>query len=273
MKVAMSGLAGPGTNYIGAMIYWMKANRPDGHVAIDAFNFHSYFGEYRTFNGIDVCVGVSPEEFEIVKSISYVIEARDKYFPDKEVWITEFGWDTNYSYETMTACHAYADYTSNDVQAMWLTRAYLLFSACGIDKATMYMVEDMGRNETSIGKYGTCGIYDVDGKAKPSYYYMYTLKNTLGDMTFVAELDSGNDSVWVYQYADEEGNVGYAVWCPTMDDTKVEDFELYVGESGTITLTEAIDGDKDGVQTSLSATNGYVKINVSENPVYVVVNK
>jgi hypothetical protein len=172
----------------------------------------------------------------------------------------------------MTAAHAYANYTSNDVQAMWLTRAYLLFSACGIDKATMYMVEDIGQNETSVGKYGTCGIFDYKGDAKPAFYYMYTLKNTLGNMTFVAELDSGNESVWVYQYADEEGNVGYAVWCPTMDDTKVENFQLNIG-AASATLTEAVNGDTDGVQTQLSATNGVVTFNVSENPVYIVVNK
>ncbi len=280
MKVAMSGLAGIGSNYVGSMIYWMKANREDGQVSMDAFNVHNYCCTTYSLNGVEIKVGAAPEEWTsygidgLANALSYLITARDKYYPEKEVWLTEFGWDTNWSYETMTAAHAYGEYSSRQVQAMWLTRAYLILSALGIDKATMYMCEDVGgtTDEFSVGKYGTCGVFDGQGKAKDSYYYLYTLKETLGNMTFIQEIDSGRGDVWIYQFADEEGNVGYAVWCPTSDGTKVADYELYIGADSAV-LTEAVNEDKDGVQTNLTATNGTVKINVSENPVYVVVNK
>ena len=271
MKVAMAGLAGVGSRYISSMVYWMKANRNDGQVAMDAFNVHSYFCKEFTINGQKVLMGVSPEEYDVIGELTPLLELRDKYYPEKEVWLTEFGWDTAASYATKTACHAYGEYTARQVQAMWLTRAYLMMSAAGVDKATMYMCEDGSTEDTTDNvQYGTCGVYDVNGKEKDSYYYMYTLRNTLYDFTFVQEIDSGREDVWIYQYADEDGNYGYAVWCPTSDGTKVNDFKLYIGADKAV-LVENAYGETHGIKTNLTAADKVVTINVSENPVYVMV--
>ncbi|MBR2296116.1 MAG: hypothetical protein IKA43_01770 [Clostridia bacterium] len=275
IKVAMAGLAGPGGRYITSMCHWLQANRSDGSIAMDAFNFHCYFSHTYQINGTTLQMGVSPEYYGIIDAIHGVIEYRDKYHPDVECWITEFGWDTNPSYETMTAAHAYAEYNAHQVQAMWLVRAYLLFSSCGIDKATMYMCEDVAYDVEAVGKYGTCGVigFDKDGKEykKDSYYYLYTLKNTLGDYRFNRELNSGRDDVWVFEYVNADGKLAYAVWCPTQDGTKVADFQLKVNGSSA-TLVEAVDLDIDGVSKSIPVSNGAVTIDVSENPVYVVMN-
>ena len=349
IKVAMAGLAGIGNNYITSMCYWMRANRSDIHgtwtskndaIAMDAFNVHTYFGEYYVLNGQGVHVGVCPEEYGLVEAMSRLIEFRNKYYPGVEVWLTEFGWDTNESYETMTSSHSYANYTSRDVQAMWLTRAYLLLSSCGVDKATMYMCNDLGDDRTTSGKYGTCGVYGYqytedseivytykgqdcikktvtlnDGKKetryyyvkdggaiptsdnhlvstkmvpKESYYYMCTLFNTLKEYTFRRELVSGNDDVWVYQYSNDAKDEAYAVWCPTANNTKVNGYKLYVGtDYNSVTLTETYltrdeatgninydTASKTGKQTTLTVdANGYVTIDVTENPIYVVVDK
>ena len=342
IKVAMAGLAGIGDRYITAMCYWARANRDDirgtwtsknDTIAMDAFNVHTYFGKYFNLNGEGVYVGVSPEEFGLADAMSALVEFRDKYYPNVEIWLTEFGWDTNESYETMTSSHRYGEYTSRDVQAMWLTRAYLILSSIGVDKATMYMANDLGNDRQTSGKYGTCGIfglthrygddnpeliYTIKGEdcyrgeddengnaryyyikdnvfagnnaeakltAKPSYYYMSTLFYTLHDFTFERELASGHDDVWVYQYTSDAKDEAYAIWCPTSNGTKVEGYKLYVGTKGTVTLVEtdvvfddAGNTTKESSQTGKKTVltpdaNGCVTINVSENPVYVVVNK
>jgi len=242
--------------------------------------------------------------------MSGLVEFRDKYYPNVEVWLTEFGWDTNESYETMTSAHSYADYSSREVQAMWLVRAYLLLAASGVDKATMYMIEDGTDDRTAVGKYGTCGIYACDVRdvyneetgewetiyngdnmiAKESYYLIYTLKNALGDMRFNRELSSGNDDVWIYEFTGDNGERGYAVWCPTSNDTRVENYQLYIGADGATLITNNFedhraykdqygnptDVDKyyqtSGDHTRLEVNNGFVSIDVSENPVYVIVD-
>jgi hypothetical protein len=159
MKVAMAGLAGIKNDYITAMLYWMKANREDGKIALDAFNVHHYMNKMITVGNATVSVGISPEEAGLVEELATLVEIRNKYYKDTEVWLSEFGWDTNQSYGTENSAHAYGDYTGRQVQAMWLTRAYLLLSASGVDKATMYMCEDTGNVESeSVGKFATSGV-------------------------------------------------------------------------------------------------------------------
>ena len=282
MGVAMAGIAAADCNYVNSINYWMMANRADGKVAYDAFNGHHYMAKQVKINGNTFTVGISPEEGNLVGVMSHFVNLRDKYYSDKEVWITEFGWDTNQSYTTETSAHAYGNYTGRQVQAMWLTRAYLLLSSCGVDKATMYMCEDGGIDSEVSGKYGTCGVIgferDENGNTvevkKDSYYYMYTLKNTLGDYSFKCEIEAYDENVMIYQYETKDGRVAYAVWCPTSDGTVSENYLLKIdSKTATATLVEAVYGDIDGVKTQLTSDDiGYVSINVSENPVYVVVD-
>ena len=280
MGVAMAGIAAADCNYVNSINYWMKANRADGLVAYDAFNGHHYMAKQVIINGNKFTVGISPEEGNLKEVMSNFVNLRNKYYSDKEVWITEFGWDTNQSYTTETSAHAYAEYTGRQVQAMWLTRAYLLLSSCGVDKATMYMCEDAGIDSEVSGKYGTCGVIgferDENGKTvevkKDSYYYLYTLKNTLGDFSFKREITAYDENVLIYEYESKDGRTAYAVWCKTSDGTKSENYLLNV-HSDSATLVEAVYGDIDGVQSTLTSDEfGYVRVNVSENPVYVLVD-
>ena len=281
MGVAMAGIADINGSYITSMLHWMKANRADGKIAIDAFNVHQYLGKEITLsNGAVVSVGISPEEGNLAGRVSALVALRDKYYNDCEVWLSEFGWDTNQSYGTQLSAHAYGEYTGRQVQAMWLTRAYLLLSATGIDKAMMYMCEDVGTVESeAVGKFATSGVigfeYDKYGNVievkKDSYFYLYTLKNTLGDYTFNREIKAYAENIMIYEYVTADGREAYAIWCPTSDGTRYDGYKLKINGDGA-TLVEAVYDDIDGVQSSLTADEyGYVTVNVSENPIYVVV--
>ena len=268
VKMAMAGLAGVGTRYIQAMSFWMEHNRADGELALDAFNVHTYCKKLVTYNGYQVYVGVCPEIGKITEYVEELCEWRDKYYPDKEIWLTEFGWDTNTSYQTENACHPYADFTARELQAMWLVRAYFMFSSVGVDRAAMYMAQDLGDEATSVGKYGTSGVISRSGEYKDSYYYIYTLKNTMGDMHFAEIIESGDENVWIYRFENGKGKSCYALWCPTMDDIRVDGFKLNI--NGTqATLTEFANEDKDGVSSELAVENGIVTVNVSEKPILV----
>ena len=280
IKLAMAGVSGVSNEYITALCYWMKANRPDGKVALDAFNVHHYMSKQIEIEGNKMSVGMSPEEANIAGILSQLVGIRNKYYTDKEVWITEFGWDTNQSYATVNSSHAYADFTGREVQAMWLTRTYLLLSAIGIDKATMYMCEDGGVEEECVGKFGTSGVigfeYDENGKMievkKDSYYYLYTLKNTLGEYTFVESIKTYEDGVYVYKYQNASGKTAYAVWCGTSNGTEYKNYQIKI-DGSSATLVEAVYGDIDGATSKLYSDDiGYVSVNVTENPVYVVVD-
>ena len=271
IKVAMSGLAGIGTRYIKTMCFWLRNNRADGTIGMDAFNVHTYCRTVISYNGYGIEVGISPEAADLAGQLNDLIEFRNKYYPEKEIWLTEFGWDTNQSYATEGSAHAYGPYTGRQVQAMWLVRSYLILSSIGVDRAAMYMALDCGPEETSVGKYGTSGVITTSGEKKDSYYYINTLKTKMNDMYFVEIVDSGNDEVWIYKFENGRGKTCYALWCPTSDNVRYDNFQLNVGGASSVTLTEMAYGEKEGISTPLSANAGNVSVNVSECPILVTV--
>ena len=268
VKMAMAGLAGVGVRYIQAMSFWMEHNRPDGELGLDAFNVHTYCKKLITYNGYQVYVGVCPEIGKITEYVEQLCQWRDKYYPDIEVWLTEFGWDTNTSYATENACHPYADFTAREIQAMWLVRAYFMFAKAGVDRAAMYMAQDLGDEATSTGKYGTSGVISHSGEYKDSYYYIYTLRNKMGDMHFAEVIESGNENVWIYRFENDNGKSCYALWCPTMDDVRVNGYTLTI-DGTTASLTEFANLELEGISSNLIVTNGTVTVNVSERPILV----
>ena len=294
-KMSMSGLAGINFNYIRAMSLWCKYNRKDGKLPFDAINMHHYCGKAISKAGIaknvdvnldergdtqeKVYVGVSAEEGDIVGALRQIGEWRDRYAPHLEYWLTEFGWDTNQDYKTSTSAHAYGEYTGRQVQAMWLVREYLLLSSADIDRAAMYMSRDCGPEETTVGKYGTSGLvrfpiehgpYDViQGNKKDSFYYVYTLKHLLSDTYFDCEIESNNESVRIFKYVTDEGKSKYALWCVTADGTKVPGMKFRIPE-GEYKLVKFVNESVFGKRSDLEYKDGYVTVDVSENPIFVV---
>ncbi len=294
--MSMSGGAGLHYGRLRAMQFWCKYNRKDGKLPFDVINAHCYCGkkldadgvaakygnvnlEDRGDQGQAIWVGISPEEGNIDKAFDKIRDFRDRYYPDMEIWLTEFGWDTNQSFKTSTSAHAYAEYTGRQVQAMWLVREYLLLSSIGIEKAAMYMSRDCGPEETAVGKYGSSGLIRfpieinptnvIQGNKKDSFYYVYTLKEMLKNCYFDSILDSGNENVMLFKYVTNEGKAKYAVWCKTSDGTKVPDYKLNVG-NGDFKLVEFVNEAYAGKQSDLENENGIVTVNVSENPIFVV---
>jgi hypothetical protein len=291
----MSGGAGLNLNYLRAMEFWAKYNRKDGKLPFDAINAHRYCGKSKDKKGLTnyvdvnidergdtsdkVYVGVSPEEGDIVGAFDPIREWRDRYHPELEIWLTEFGWDTNQDYRTATSAHAYAEYTGRQVQAMWLVREYLLLSSIGIEKAAMYMSRDCGPEETAVGKYGSSGLVRfpieinpgnvIQGNKKDSFYYVYTLKETLGDTVFDCELEAPNDNVKIFKYLTSDGKAKYALWCTTSDGTKVPGMKFRIPE-GEYKLVQMVFESVLGKQSDLEYKDGYVSVNVSENPIFVV---
>ncbi len=297
-KMSMSGGAGLNDNYIRSMAFWCKYNRKDGKLPFDVINAHSYCGKRVNRKDVEkkseivnvntdergdtadmVYVGVSPEEGNIVGHFDRICDWRDRYCPEKEIWLTEFGWDTNQSYDTAVSAHAYGEYTGRQVQAMWLIREYLLLSSIGIERAAMYMSRDCGPEETAVGKYGSSGLVRfpievsannvIQGNKKDSFYYVYTLKETLGDCVFDSEIESLNEYVKIFKYKNKAGKSKYALWCTTSNSTKIPGYKFKVGD-GEFDLVQLANEAYRGKISKLENKDGYVTVNISENPIFIV---
>jgi hypothetical protein len=266
MRFVMGGLVtGVDKFYymLNGMRLWSDAHRA-GSLPFDVINFHYYSSTGKT--------GQSPEEDDLINQLKLVTAWRDKYAPDKEVWYSEFGWDTNPL--TGQAARPIGPYSIQQVQGQWIIRAYLLSRAAGVDRAFMYMVRDV--DSLSRTNYDTSGLTGPkpDYVRKPSWYYVFTLKNLLTGTVFSAELPSGNTRVMVYRYDDPQtGRVVYALWSPTTDGTMVSGYRFKLDPPpAAATLVSLSDTSINGIETALQVVNGSVSLDVGESPVFVVVD-
>jgi len=266
MKLAMGGLAGPHLDFVKAMKLWSDANR-GGSFPADVLNFHHYTQDVATGKGI------SPEAGDLLGLLQKLVDYRNVYLPGKELWLSEFGWDVEGGSTQQANGHTLwpgAGYTSEDLQAMWLIRGFLIGAKAGIDRMHAYTIGDAG----GWGQYATSGMITYNGTKRKSWYYVATMRQRLKGMVCVGEQASGNPNVLIYKFKNKTGTNGvYAIWCPTSNGTTVNNYQLSMlanpSSAKRVTLTP---GNASGVETSLTITGNKVTVNVSETPIFVTVS-
>ncbi len=262
MKLVMGGLAQLDIKYIERIRQWCIANRKDKAFAYDAINVHEY------------AMNKSPEDSKIKERIQALVDYRDQYLPDLEIWMTEFGWDSGTN-TTPFSPPAIGGYSREEIQAQWIIREYLLLSSTGIDRSAQYML----RNVTNNGKvqFETCGLVTEKNQwqPKPSWYYTYTTKNTLKGMYFTGEQASLNSNVQIYTYENvAQDTMVYALWSPTSNGTVVTAYQLgMVNEPKSANLVQLTNGSVNGTVSKLKINRNSIKVDVSERPVFVVSTK
>lgn len=265
-KMVMGGTALLDLEYVKGIMFWSKFNR-NGDFPADVLNFHHYSNDHGGQGSSQV--GICPEADSLKERIQKLVDFRNLNLHDKELWITEFGYDINAS--SVQRAPAYTDFTAYDVQAMWLIRSYLAIAAAGADKAAMYMLRDVDPAGTT--KYNSSGLVTQKGEwnKKPSWYYVATLKNQLGNYRFSREIESGNENVWIYEFRNASTNEpAYVLWCPTQNGTEVANYTLNFDETYETVHTIQFGSNTtygDTIQTNPDALS--IQVTVSEEPVIV----
>lgn len=275
IKFVHGGLAFILPDYLKAMKLWSDHYR-NGSFPVDVINVHHYCNTRNEQHPDGEAHGISPEEDNLKEKLARLVQWRNENLPDKEIWLSEFGWDTDENtYISAAVGHKlYPDkITMEEIQAQWLVREFLIGAAAGLDRMMMFLANDL--KNYPHGVYGKCGFITVDEEYKPSWYYVKTLKYALTGMLFDKEINSGNENVWIYQFRNPENGRGANVlWCPTTDGTIVEGFELKLSEKvNAATLVSMKDKEEFGVKGKLSISDQKVKVNVSERPVIILVDK
>ncbi|WP_346239097.1 hypothetical protein ABDK00_010195 [Niabella insulamsoli] len=272
MRLVMGGLATLDLNYIKKMKTWFEANRADKKFAVDALNFHIYaFKDGASWQGGGPAV--SPEASGFREKMTEIVKYRNENLPGKEVWVSEFGWDTNP--ESVLAPPKIGAMDIYEIQAIWLIRAYLELAAAGVDRAQMYMSRDVNPNDKTW--FATCGIMGPKGDFTPkkSWYYIYTMKNILKNMRYAGELKDTNPNIRIYKFSEKGSSKSvYAIWAKTSEDLKITNHPIQLGAKATaVSLTTPVNGKITGEEKTLSSSEGRIVIDVSEKPVFVLVNE
>lgn len=226
MKVAMGGLYKLQVEYIKAMHEWAKFHRPDGRFPADAINFHHY-----NSNGGAQGFGdrsLPPEEGALIPKLQEIVDYRNQYLPDVEIWLSEWGMSTNQGDLKVPDLPSYG--TREDVQGAWMIRTYLAFMKLNIDRSYMYATFDEHPDRDGTTLFGEVGIINKDTKEpKKSYYYVKDFVELFRGNNFKLTEDLSTAQVRDYVFEDIENNKGMRfVWSPTGNETEISDYSINI---------------------------------------------
>ncbi len=227
-KFVMGSLMEIDIDYLKSMKLWFDNNRTDKIFASDVINVHHYSRLFKKNHPTIDSIGISPEQDSLKYRLKKLVDFRNNQLPDKEIWLTEFGYDT----DTPSALLApqIGPYNTEETQGRWLLRSFLEIAAAGIDKAYWFQISD---NLSGVGyKFSSTGLVTSNyTRIKPSWYYMKGMKETLKGSRFSKELASGNPNINLYEFkTDNNDTIIYAVWCNTSNNTVINNYKLGIGK-------------------------------------------
>ncbi len=199
-----------------------------------------------------------PEDptIEYLQVLRNTAQWRDENAPGKEIWVTEFGYDSS---TQQPPADSQFKLVSDTVQAQWIVRSYLEFSAMDVQRAYLYWFND-GDTPSLHAASGITRNYEP----KPSYYAMRHLYQSLGDYRFAREVEKKPGELHIYEYihGQDPNQRVQVIWSPTGDGqetTITRTFEGQVVKAERMPLT---DGPAEQVDVS-------GEILVTESPLYV----
>lgn len=270
-KVVMSGLEDANLDYIRRIVNWSTINRPsNAPLPFDVINIHNYLGNNSNFNLSTQ--GISPEAGGLREFLATFVAYRDSLMPGTELWLSEFGYDTNNN--SPISVPTIGNFTQYQVQGQWLVRSYLETIAAGFDRAMIFDLRDVctGPFCTLFTSAGLLETQFNDFKPKDSWYYVYTMKNVMTDMIFDEDLSACSDLSCprVYRFIDPNNSNKriYALWQPTSDGSTTT-FPLPLEGATSATLVELGTPSIKGITSPLSGLAP--TITVSESPVFVII--
>jgi len=209
-----------------------------------------------------------PEDpkIEFLKSIQSLIDWRDEHAKDKPVWVTEFGWDASTKPRHTTGEFAkWEGNVSDQRQAQYLVRAFLVFAGMDIERAYLYFFNDS--NEPSY--HASSGI-TRDFQPKPSFHAISHLYRTLEDYRFHREILKRTGEIYAYEFVHAETPRKRIVvaWSPTGSDRSAE-ATVPVGGRRLVRAVRMplTAGEAPVVETRREGDS--VRFNLDESPLYL----
>lgn len=147
-------------------------------------------------------------------TLEKVIAWRDAHAQGKELWVTEFGYDASTKPATGQGDFAQWQGSTEEQQAIWLMRSFLLLARYGVDRAHWFFSDD--QDEPHV--HGSSGL-TRRSEPKPSFHAMAWLLRSLGDYRFsrVEREDAGECFAYEFIHATDPKKRVWAVWKPAGD--------------------------------------------------------
>ena len=223
---------------------------------IDILNVHVYAFE----TGWPTWRRSYPEDPKLryLKQVQEIVDWRNSHAPGRQVWITEFGYDSTTKPNKTTGDFTKWEGVTDTQQAQYIVRSYLRFSAMDVDRAYLYWFND----DDNPQLHGASGLTRNYGP-KPSYHAVAHLLKTLGEYRFEKTLLTG--ATCAYKYRGAAGSV-VAVWSATGSGRKAQ---VVLPLKGKVLKVEAMPLAVGAAEkVAFKASGGEVALTVGESPVY-----
>lgn len=279
-KLINAAIVSLDTSYVKAMAHWCQYKRTDKKMIWDVINIHHYSNDGGGQTGQATTTGVSPEQDGLYTRLKTFMDFKNKYWPEKEVYWSEFGYDLSPTSAQKTP--TVSGQTLYLTQANLVIRSFLIGAAAGLDRMQQYMMRHSNFSETETGLYNTSGLVNKGNDYEnnthitrnpipyPCWYAIYTMRNTLKDYRFSQIINSGNANVVVYKFINDNNQIAYALWCPTVNNTMVSNYSLNIGNNYAQHITFE-NNNRNGAIANLNTINGNITLNITESPSYVII--
>lgn len=210
----------------------------------------------------------NPKLLRYFNDVEALCRWRDAYAPGKEVWVTEFGYDSSTKTADPQGKMPQWVGVTDEQQAQWLVRSLLVFASMDVGRAYIYFFND--RDTPSL--HASAGI-TRNFQPKPSFHALAHLQRVLGDYRFARVVRDEPGRVRVQEFVHGEDPVKrvWAVWSPTGEGTaRRVTLQNIPGRLISAERMPLAPGDErmDALPTRQSA-GGAIEVEVGESPVYV----
>lgn len=248
----------------------------------DVINLHSYAAVQPDEGPFNRSYPEDPT-INYLKDIDKTIHWRNENAPDKEIWITEFGYDacTPEAMKNRSGWGLKLDWQGNtdEQQAQYLVRSYLAFAERGIQRAYLYFYND----DDEPFFHSSSGI-TRHFEPKVSFWALKQLYETLGDYRLKQIVKKVENDIYIYEFEHgyDSDRLIWVAWSPTGTKTHKKDgYEPRVVKATLIGLP-GLPINVIGMATSKNeapkpewqqAEGMAITLSISESPTYIAFNK
>lgn len=240
----------------------------------DVINVHTYAMKPKTVQK-NPWERSYPEDpaIDYLKVVDEVIDWRNKETPDKEIWVTEFGWDACTD-EAMKHREGWfeklgwTDVTDLE-QAQYLVRSFLCFAEKDINRAYIYYYDD--NDQASF--HAASGL-TRKFQPKMSFWAVKHLYETLGNYRFsrIVKKTEGQEYIYEFRNGDDRKKIIWTAWRPTAQNKEID---ITLAVPGKPEKIEAMSVQKGAASSApfVYSNSGEVKLKISGSPVYILMRE
>ncbi len=206
-----------------------------------------------------------PEDPKIpfLNDIRSVLTWRGQHAAEKEVWLTEFGWDATTKRAPKTGDFAKWVGSIETEQALWTVRGYMVLCALGLDRAYLYFFND----DDTPHLHGSSGL-TRNFVPKPAFHATAHLFATLADYRLTKKLSEDPTGTYAYEYThgDDLKQRILAVWKPAGGASKTT---LPIGAAKILRAEQTPLTAEPAAPVPTRVENRAVEIDATERPIFI----